>query len=311
MNDKNVKISVVIPTYNKADILPMAIESVLAQTHKNVEILIVDDGSTDNTEDVVTRYDSHVEYIRMNSNGGGPARPRNVGLRAASGDYIAFLDSDDLMLPAKLSEQADFLNAYRDMPLVFSDFRTYRTADDDEPNFLADHTDFQAMPKIPLRNNWYRVTSSLAYETLIPDTYIRPSSVMFRKSVVDDVGYFDETLSYSDDIDFFFRVARRFDIGFINSPLHIRQLNTGKAVSRANILENRLRVYSKQRNIPKSPKATRDLDFYLSKVLFSLGYVQRKRGERARALGYYLRSWRMNPLNARIVISMLRAAFSR
>ena len=218
MAERIPKVSVVIPTYNKAGVLPAAIESVLNQRHKNVEILVVDDGSTDNTAEVVSRYGSHVEYIRMNSNGGSPARPRNVGIRAASGDYVALLDSDDLMLPGKLGEQADFLTEYQDIPFVFTDFRPFQPAEDDEQNFLADHVDFQAMPKIPLRKNWYRLTSSLAYETLIPDTFIGTSSVMFRKKLVDEVGYFDESIAHSDDVEFFFRVARRHDLGFVTPP---------------------------------------------------------------------------------------------
>lgn len=311
MIDQIPKVSVVIPTYNAAEFLPEAIESALAQSHKNLEILVVDDGSTDATPDVVGRYGSHVEYIRMESNGGGPARPRNVGIRAASGEFVALFDADDLMLPGKLSEQADFLAEHRDIPFVFSDFRIFHSPGEDEPNFLADHTDFQAMPKIPLRKNWYRLTSSLAYETLIPDTFIGTSSVMFRKRLVDEVGYFDESVMNSDDIEFFFRVARRCDLGFVNAALHRRRIRNRSRLPRAQSLEGRLSVYAKQRSISKSPKAARDLDIYLSRVLFSLGYLQRKRGEKLKAIAYYLRSWRRNPMNPRILISMLRAVFSR
>src|SRR5688572_23675076 len=114
MSDRVPKISVVIPSYNAAQYLPAAIESVLGQDYKNLEVVIVDDGSTDNTPEVVGRFGKFVEYNRLENNGGGPARPRNIGIRAASGDYIALFDSDDLMLPGKLIEQSEFLSEFKD-----------------------------------------------------------------------------------------------------------------------------------------------------------------------------------------------------
>ena len=306
------KVSVVIPTYNAAKYLPSAIESALSQDYKNLEILIVDDGSTDDTPTVVGRYGKYVEYIRLESNGGGPARPRNIGIRAASGDYIALFDSDDLMLPGKLQEQAEFLTEFKDIPLVFTNFRNFRQDDEpDAPDFLSDHTDFQVMPKIPLKRNWYRLTSSLAYETLIPDTYIGTSSVVFRKRLVDDVGYFDESVSNSDDVEFFFRVSRRFDIGYINQVCHRRRMHGMNISSRPKALEAKLRVYSRQRAVPKSKKAERDLDLFLSKVLFSMGYLERRRGARWNALRYYIRSWVRHKAGTRIWLSMLRALWGR
>ena len=304
------KVSVVIPAFNAAPFLTAAIDSVLNQSHKSIEVVVVDDGSTDATEDIVSRYGRHVEYIRMRSNAGGPSRPRNVGIRAASGEYIALFDANGLMLPGKLSEQAEFLNAYPDIPFVFTDFTNVGSGDD-SANFLAEHADFQAMPKIPLRKNWYRLTSSLAYETLITDTFIGTSTAMFRRRLVDDVGYFDESVKHGEDLEFFFRVARRFDLGFVNGVYSRRRLMNAIGGGRAPALEGKLRVYSKQRAVPKSPKAARDLDVCLAKILFSLGYLQRKRGERMKALGYYVRSWRRNPSNARIFMSALRAAFAR
>jgi glycosyltransferase involved in cell wall biosynthesis len=310
--DRIPKISVVIPSFNSAQYLPAAIESALGQDYKNLEIVVVDDGSSDDTAAVVARYGKFVEYIRLENNGGGPARPRNIGIRAASGDYIALFDSDDLMLPGKLKEQAEFLTEFKDVPLIFTNFRNFSREDEaDAPDFLSDHTDFQVMPKIPLKKNWYRLTSSLAYETLIPDTFIGTSGVMFRKRLVDEVGYFDESVSNSDDVEFFFRVARRFDIGYVNQVFHRRRIHAKNISSRPKALEARLRVYTRQRPIPKSSKAERDLSVFLSKVLFSLGYLERKRGERWAALRFYFRSWSENKSSPRIFVSMLRALWGK
>jgi len=261
---------------------------------------------------VVGRYGKFVEYIRLENNGGGPARPRNIGIRAASGDYIALFDSDDLMLPGKLKEEGEFLSEFKDIPLVFTNFRNF-TRDDEPalPDFLSDHTDFQAMPKIPLKKNWYRLTSSLAYETLIPDTFIGTSSVMIRKRLVDEVGYFDESIGNSDDVEFFFRASRRFDIGYINQVFHRRRLHAKNISSRPKALEARLSVYTRQIQVTKSAKARRDLGVLLSKLFFSLGHLDRRRGDRMKAIRRYVQSWSQDKSNLRIWVSVLRVLWGK
>ena len=107
MNDK---VSVIIPTYNRAELLDEAIRSVLGQSYENLEIIIVDDGSTDNTREVVGSIrDKRIKYI-WTDNWGGPARPRNIGIRAAQGNFIAFLDADDYWKEKKLEVQMPHFN---------------------------------------------------------------------------------------------------------------------------------------------------------------------------------------------------------
>ncbi|MGB9592367.1 MAG: glycosyltransferase family 2 protein, partial [Candidatus Kryptoniota bacterium] len=104
--------SVIIPTYNRADLLPRAIRSVLAQTFTDFELIVVDDGSIDNTREVVDKFthlDARVKYI-WEPNSGRPAVPKNKGIENASGEYIAFLDHDDEWLPAKLEKQLILFN---------------------------------------------------------------------------------------------------------------------------------------------------------------------------------------------------------
>ena len=105
MNGKTPKVSVIIPTYNRAHLVGRAIRSVLNQTYQDFEIIVVDDGSTDNTEEVVKSFnDPRIRYIRHEKNRGGSAAC-NTGIRAARGEYIAFQDSDDEWLPEKLEKQ--------------------------------------------------------------------------------------------------------------------------------------------------------------------------------------------------------------
>ena len=109
MPEKNPTVSIIIPTYNRAHLIGRAIQSVLNQTYQNFEIIVVDDGSTDNTEEMIKEFQKHdkrIKYIRHEKNRGGAAA-RNTGIKVARGEYIAFQDSDDEWLPEKLEKQMD------------------------------------------------------------------------------------------------------------------------------------------------------------------------------------------------------------
>lgn len=111
MNSKKDKVSIITSTYNNAHFISQAIESVLAQTYDNWEMIIVDDGSSDGTEDVVKRFkDSRIHYFSL-KHSGTPAISRNIGIRHSSGEFIAFLDADDLWPPQKLEKQVAFLRS--------------------------------------------------------------------------------------------------------------------------------------------------------------------------------------------------------
>jgi len=109
---KNPTVSVIIPTYNRAHLVGRSIQSVINQTYQDFEIIVVDDGSTDNTEDIIKEFqkkDKRIKHIKHNKNKGGSAA-RNTGIRAARGEYIAFLDSDDEWMPTKLEKQTSYFN---------------------------------------------------------------------------------------------------------------------------------------------------------------------------------------------------------
>jgi glycosyltransferase involved in cell wall biosynthesis len=117
-------VSVIIPTYNRAHSVRAAVESVLAQTHRNVQAFVVDDGSTDGTADVVSRLwrdEPRVRYVRKDN--GGVASARNVGLRGAGGDFVAFLDSDDAWFPWKVELQLACLRVFPRAGMIWSDMR--------------------------------------------------------------------------------------------------------------------------------------------------------------------------------------------
>src|SRR5215831_9468158 len=111
-------VSVVIPTYNNARFLPEALDSLLGQTYRDFELIVVDDGSTDDTLEVLKPYRHLIRYVRKEN--GGPASARNLGIRHASGELIAFQDADDIWLPDKLQLQVDYLREHPEVGLVFS-----------------------------------------------------------------------------------------------------------------------------------------------------------------------------------------------
>jgi len=114
-NDKQPLVSIIVPMYNAEKYIAETIESVINQTYKNWELLIVDDCSTDSSRDIVRKYinkDNRIKLIESETNFGGPARPRNIGIEHAKGDYIAFLDADDVWFPEKTEKQLYFMQKY-------------------------------------------------------------------------------------------------------------------------------------------------------------------------------------------------------
>ena len=182
-------VSVIIPTYNRANLLSAAIESVLAQTYSDYELLIVDDGSTDNTRDVVLSYtDPRIRYLHKNN--GGLASARNFGLREAQGRYVAFLDDDDLYLPDKLAIQVNFLDAHPDVGWV-------------NAGYLA--TDMQG-------NVLEEVRPWLSYSDLGVETWLFACpavvhAVQVRREWLEHIGGFDDHFRASEDWDAWLRLA--------------------------------------------------------------------------------------------------------
>jgi glycosyltransferase involved in cell wall biosynthesis len=181
------KVSVIIPTYNHACYLPEAIESVLDQTYRDFEVIVVDDGSSDNTQEVVTRFGVQVIYIRQ-ENRGLPAA-RNTGIRASAGEYVAFLDADDWFLPHKLQKQAAYLDGHPSIGLVASGWietdvygRTLRTV------------------KPWLSNRPFLLAECVLGVPLVVHC------VLVRRAWLETVGLFDESIRWAEDFDLWLRL---------------------------------------------------------------------------------------------------------
>ncbi|MCF7892308.1 MAG: glycosyltransferase [Candidatus Omnitrophica bacterium] len=206
-------VSVIIPTYNRAGTLPRAIESVLNQTHRYLELIVVDDSSNDETSRVVSRIaDERIKYIQFSKNK-GVAASRNAGIKESCGDYIAFLDSDDQWLPDKIKLSLEVFknDNSSNIGLVYTNGWKFENGKK-ESVFKA--------PKLSCNVYGNKQRDKNIFPTKVVSPW--PSFWMLPKDVVYKVGFFDEKMRNWEDVDFFVRVAKNFDIYFINSFLSIK-----------------------------------------------------------------------------------------
>ncbi len=200
---KRIKVSIIIPTYNRGHVLPDAIDSVLAQDFRDYELIVIDDGSTDNTLTILDRYPERIKVYRQPNQGVSAAR--NHGIAMSSGNLIAFLDSDDLWLAQKLSVQVAFFNA--------------------NPKSLICQTQ-----EIWIRNGIrvnpkkrHQKPSGQIFEKSLELCLVSPSAVMIRRSLFDSVGLFDESLPACEDYDLWLRISCRYPVYLINKPLTVKK----------------------------------------------------------------------------------------
>ncbi len=195
-------VSVIIPTYNRARFLRQAICSVLLQTYHPFEIIVVDDGSTDETPRIITRYP--VIYHRKPQRE-GPAAARNRGLRLARGKLVAFLDSDDLWLPEKLARQVEFFAKHPEAVAV-------------QPEEIW----LKAGRRIhPQRK--HRKPNGYFFDRAVKLCLVSPSGVMLRRRVFEEIGLFDEEFPVCEDYELWLRLAARYPVYLIPEPLVIKR----------------------------------------------------------------------------------------
>lgn len=209
-----VKVSVIIPTYNYGRFLGEAIQSVLDQTLTDFELIVVDDGSTDNTKEVVSSFkDSRIKYIYQENCGVSAAQ--NTGIRASTGEYIAILGSDDKWFPENLELQVRMLDAHPDVGLVCSDGYLF----DDRTGATLGRMWHLNFPGLNLR----RASQQPLRELLSRGCFIRPQFTVMRRVIFGETGYFDESLRIGEDWELFIRITQRFTIECLDMPLGWRR----------------------------------------------------------------------------------------
>ena len=213
-------ISVIIPAFNRAHTLPKALDSVLSQTLKPREIIVVDDGSTDETNAVLANYPGLCIISQDNR---GVSAARNMGIKKAGGEWLAFLDSDDEWLKEKLEKQWD--------AICIDDKLICHT----EEIWIRNGKRVNPMKKHQKFGGWI-------YERCLPLCVISPSSVMIHRSVFKDVGVFDESLEVCEDYDLWLRICAKYSVLFIDEPLIVKYGGHEDQLSRKHWGMDRFRV---------------------------------------------------------------------
>ncbi len=199
------KVSIIIPTYNRADVLSLSVQSILQQTYADFELLIVDDGSSDNTDIVVESWhDDRIRYLKLPENK-GVAAARNEGIRQAKYDYIAFQDSDDCWMPDKLKKQMDFFMQNPEADLLYCPYECQKA--DGTVIFVPDST----IPPEEKQGNIYR-------HMLLRNTIGTPC-VLVRRRCLETSGLFNESLTCLEDWELFLRIAKNCKIAFQEAPM--------------------------------------------------------------------------------------------
>ena len=215
-------ITVLIPTHNRAGLLQRALKSVLGQTLAPDEIIVIDDGSTDGTADSMVASFPAVRCIRQENRGVSAAR--NRGIEAASGDWIAFLDSDDEWLPRKLERQLEALGNAPEKRVCHTDEIWIRNGRRVNP-----------MRKHAKHGGWI-------FEHCLPLCAISPSSVLLHRCVFTEVGLFDESLPACEDYDLWLRVCSRHPVVLVDEPLVVKYGGHEDQLSRRYPAMDRFRI---------------------------------------------------------------------
>lgn len=266
-------VSVIIPTYNFAPFIVDAVESVLAQTYTDHEIIVVDDGSRDGTRERLEPYTDRIRYIYQDN--GGPSSARNTGIRQARGELIGFLDADDLWHPRKLEVQVRFLREHPEIGIVGAS----HTED-----FGAEWAEVDRPGDPPWR--------SISYHDLIVKGRFGPSAALIRRECFDEAGPFDVTLRGGEDRDMWIRIGAIRPVAILEQPLWKYRIHRKSATRATRLMEENVRrLHEKIFNSPEGrrlPASVRRRSRSIAAFYESHGYAEDR--EYGRALAKFLES---------------------
>ncbi len=273
------RVSIVIPNYNHGDYLSQAIESALAQTYPQVEVIVVDDGSTDHSAQVLARYADRVRCIHQEN--AGLSAARNTGLDLARGDYVALLDADDMLEPDYLQTLVPILEKDPGLGGVYCGYR-----------FVDQHG--RPLPEVQSRV----VPSTAFYDALLGGNFLVPESMLLRRRCYQEAGPFDTALTACEDWDMWLRVARREQVVGTSRVLSRHRVLSGSMSSDpARMIRNRLQVLAKHLGPPPTEVTAqnRAIRRAYGKAYLSAAVEHLQGGDRSGAVAYLAQMARLYP----------------
>lgn len=307
-----MKASVIVPMYNAKAYIGKTIESILPQLDGDMELLIIDDGSTDGSAEIADHYASDkIRRIRI-ANSGGPARPRNEGIRHAQGDILFIFDADDLMLPGKISLTLDAFSQHPEVAMIFTDFQSI---DGNDQLLNADYLGAYDFMKRHRKGDGraVRIPAADAYRSLAFENYIGTSSVAIRREVLKSIGEFDASLKNSDDRDMWFRITRQHDVAYLPKVLHSYRVHAQSISHRSTHARVDSKVSVLKKQLPYSPDAgfRKQILGLCADNYFSLAWEHSKQGQTTEGLRYLILSMQhgFRPAQIRLFAKLLLQKF--
>jgi len=292
MNNKTSNqplVSVILPTYNRAHIVSKALQSVLAQTYRNFEVIVIDDGSTDNTKEIITNIackDPRVKYFRNNENK-GPAGARNVGINLAKGELIAFIDDDVEWFSDKLERQVNLLQTLpEDYAVVYSG--SYKIIGAGAKRYG------------PSKNIYPKEGDIL--NSLLKRNFVDTPSMLVRKNALFDVGLFDEKLPIMVDWELAIRLSKKYKFKFINEPLYISHDTPNSVSKQKGVIRARALEYILEKHMDDFKKDKKALaNFY-----FKCGKNYILDNQKKSALKYFKLALKNDPFRIKFLIAFIK-----
>jgi len=283
-------ISAIVTTYNRPDLVREAIDSALAQTYEDLEVIVVDDGSTDETPEVLASYGDRIRVVTKPN--GGVASARNAGIRASSGELLAFLDDDDIWLPEKTAVQAAYMAEHPEIGICYTDCARFN-----------EHGELGDPDRKPLTGR--------VFTEFVENYFIIFSTIVVPRAAIDRVGMFDEEYLRQDDLDFMARILEHYPAGYVDEKL-IRRRKYARpitpeqvrrsATEQAMYIDKLVARYGGKGVLPRSWEIRKRWS-----VEMKLGRAEEMQGRAAHARGHYARAMRLRPFRLRAYRRWLQA----
>ena len=289
-------VSIVIATYNRAPLLAQTIDSVLHQSFQDFELIVVDDGSQDDTRDIVRAYGYKVQYIYQDNR--GPSAARNLGVRQAKAEWISIQDSDDLSLPNHLETLSGYVRSFPEIAMVFAN------------GAYLDGPVHNRKNIIPAAKSHRLAQAGVGLEDLFDKSIVRLQAGLISKKCYEAIGGHDESLRISMDLDLSFRLWARYPMAYVDEVVFSYRKHAGNisANQERRLLEN-IRVIEKLlQDYPKAEQllGKRRIDKRLAYRYYRLAKTRLKQGKRPEARAALNAAIRLSPFNPKYRVYQLQ-----